>query len=123
MSLITVTSPHARRPGNDTGVFMRQVVYATVPGIAVLTWLFGIGTLLNLLLAIPAALVAEAAMRWLRGYSIGFALRDCSAVVTAVLLAIALPPTAPWWLILIGVVAAIVVAKQLYGGLGQNPFN
>jgi Na+-translocating ferredoxin:NAD+ oxidoreductase subunit D len=44
-------------------------------------------------------------------------------VVTAVLLAIALPPTLPWWVTLLGVVFAIVIVKQLYGGLGYNPFN
>ena len=44
-------------------------------------------------------------------------------MVTAVLLGLALPPTAPWWLTLVGVSFAIIVAKQLYGGLGMNPFN
>ncbi len=58
-----------------------------------------------------------------RGKSVAFYLKDWSAVVTAVLLGLALPPTAPWWLTLVGVGFAIVVAKQLYGGLGMNPFN
>jgi len=123
MSLINVTSPHATRSTNHTGAFMRQVIYATLPGVAVMTWLFGWGTLLNLLIAIPCALLAEAAVLKARGRNIRFALSDYSAVVTAVLLAIAIPPTSPWWLIVIGIIAAIVVAKQLYGGLGMNPFN
>jgi electron transport complex protein RnfD len=88
-----------------------------------MTWLFGWGTLFNLMIAIPAALLAEAAVLKARGYNVRFALRDWSAVVTAVLLALAIPPTSPWWLIVIGIIAAIVVAKQLYGGLGMNPFN
>jgi len=50
-------------------------------------------------------------------------LSDGSALVTAILLALALPPLAPWWLVTIGTLFAIVVAKQLYGGLGFNPFN
>lgn len=123
MSLLTVTSPHATRQKNSTGVLMRQVIYACVPGIATLCWLFGIGTLLNLLIAVPTALLAEALVVKARGYSIRFALSDWSAVVSAMLLAIAIPPTAPWWLIVIGIIAAIVIAKQLYGGLGMNPFN
>ncbi|MFN3714106.1 MAG: electron transport complex subunit RsxD [Alcanivoracaceae bacterium] len=123
MSLITVTSPHTTRSGNHTGAFMRQVIYATLPGVVALTWLFGWGTLFNLAVAIPVAVAAEAAMRKWRGYDVSFALRDWSAVLTAVLLALAIPPTAPWWLIVIGVLAAIVLAKQLYGGLGMNPFN
>lgn len=50
-------------------------------------------------------------------------LADLSAVVTAVLIALAFPPIAPWWLTASGTAIAIVVAKHLYGGLGQNPFN
>ena len=50
-------------------------------------------------------------------------LSDLSAVVTAWLLALALPPLAPWWLVVVGTFFAIVIAKQLYGGLGYNPFN
>ncbi|HRZ24956.1 MAG TPA: RnfABCDGE type electron transport complex subunit D, partial [Candidatus Contendobacter sp.] len=58
-----------------------------------------------------------------RGKPLALHLGDCSAVVTAWLLAVALPPLAPWWLTAIGVLSAIVVAKHLYGGLGYNPFN
>jgi H+/Na+-translocating ferredoxin:NAD+ oxidoreductase subunit D len=123
MALITVSSPHTTRKGNHTGAFMRQVLYATVPGIAVLTWLFGYGTLINLCFAVIVALLTEALVLKIRGRDIRFYLSDYSAVVTAVLLAIAIPPTSPWWLTLVGVTFAIVIAKQLYGGLGMNPFN
>ena len=58
-----------------------------------------------------------------RGKPLALHLGDYSAVVTAWLLAVALPPLAPWWLTTIGVLSAIVVAKHLYGGLGYNPFN
>ena len=44
-------------------------------------------------------------------------------MVTATLLCIALPPYSPWWLIAVGIASAILLAKQLYGGLGYNPFN
>ena len=50
-------------------------------------------------------------------------LGDGSAIVTAWLIALAFPPLAPWWLVVVGTLFAIVVAKHLYGGLGQNPFN
>lgn len=123
MAFITVTSPHTTRPGNQTGALMRQVLLATVPGLAVLTWLFGYGTLINVVWAILVALASEAAVLKLRGRDLRFYLSDYSAVVTAVLLALALPPTSPWWLTLVGVSFSIVVAKQLYGGLGMNPFN
>ena len=123
MSLITVTSPHTTRGGNHASAFMRQVIYATVPGIAVLTWLFGVGTLINIAFAVVVAVASEALFLKARGRNVRFYLADLSAVVTAVLLAVAMPPTSPWWLILIGTSFAIIIAKQLYGGLGMNPFN
>jgi electron transport complex protein RnfD len=74
-------------------------------------------------LCTAGALAAEAAVLALRGRAPGPPLLDLSAVVTAALLALTLPPIAPWWLGLSGAVFAIVFAKQLYGGLGYNPFN
>lgn len=59
----------------------------------------------------------------IRGRPVQPFLSDGSAVVTAVLLALAIPPLAPWWMTLIGVAFAIVIAKHLYGGLGHNTFN
>lgn len=102
---------------------MVEVVLATLPGIGVLWWLFGIGVLLNLLTATLAALAFEALLLTLRGRPVLPALADGSVVVTAVLLALALPPTAPFWLTLVATGSAVVLGKQLYGGLGQNPFN
>lgn len=122
MVLQRITSPHATGT-NRTQQVMLQVLIACVPAVLALTWLYGIGTLLNLLLASGMALGFEAAILALRKRPIGFYLRDGSALVTAVLLALALPPYAPWWLTLVAVGFAIIFGKQLYGGLGQNPFN
>ncbi|PIE41832.1 MAG: electron transport complex subunit RsxD [Gammaproteobacteria bacterium] len=122
MSVLSITSPHAHRPFT-TGQLMLQVVIATLPGVAALTWFFGWGTLINIFWAVPVALASEALVLKLRNKPIGFFLKDYSAVVTAILLAMAIPPTAPWWLTLTGVSFAIIVAKHLYGGLGSNPFN
>ena len=124
MALPRITSPHATGTGtNRTQQVMLQVLLATLPAVLALTWLFGIGTLVNLVLAGGMALGFEAAILALRKRPIGFYLRDGSALVTAVLLALALPPYAPWWLTLVAVGFAIIFGKQLYGGLGQNPFN
>jgi electron transport complex protein RnfD len=122
MALPRITSPHATGT-NRTQQVMLQVLLATLPAVLAMTWLFGIGTLVNLLLAGGMALGFEAAILALRKRPIGFYLRDGSALVTAVLLALALPPYAPWWLTLVAVGFAIIFGKQLYGGLGQNPFN
>ncbi|MCY1284915.1 Electron transport complex subunit RsxD [compost metagenome] len=122
MVLPRITSPHATG-SNRTQRVMLQVLLATVPGVLALTWLFGFGTLINLLWASAVALGCEAAVLALRQRPVRFFLSDGSALVTAVLLVLALPPYAPWWLTLIAVAFAIVFGKQLYGGLGQNPFN
>jgi len=122
MALPRITSPHAT--GNQrTQRVMLKVLLACVPAVLTLTWLFGIGTLVNLLWASLVALGCEAAILAMRKRPIAFYLKDGSALVTAVLLALALPPYAPWWLTLIAVGFAIIFGKQLYGGLGQNPFN
>jgi electron transport complex protein RnfD len=116
------SSPHEHQ-GHSTSQLMQQVILACIPGLAALTLYFGWGTLINLVWLCLLALILEAAVLYLRRRPILFYLSDCSALLTAVLLALALPPTAPWWLGLIGITAAIVMAKQLYGGMGYNPFN
>jgi len=102
---------------------MIQVCVALIPGIAAYAWLVGPAILAQLVIATLAALAAEAAMLSLRGKPLGLFLSDGSAIVTAWLIALTFPPLAPWWLVATGTVFAIVVAKHLYGGLGQNPFN
>lgn len=102
---------------------MLQVLAALLPGIAAYVWVFGPMILVQLALATATALAAEAAVLKLRDKPLGLYLGDGSAIVTAWLIALAFPPLAPWWLIVVGVLVAIVIAKHLYGGLGQNPFN
>jgi electron transport complex protein RnfD len=102
---------------------MAWVLAALLPGIAAYVWLFGPGILVTLSIATVTALAAEAAMLKVRGYPAKPYLTDLSAIVTAWLLALSLPSLAPWWLIVTGTLFAIVVAKHLYGGLGQNIFN
>lgn len=102
---------------------MLKVLIALIPGIIVYTWLFGGGVLITLALATMTALSTEALMLKLRDRPIKPFLSDYSAVITAWLLALAIPALAPWWLIVVGTAFAIIIAKQLYGGLGYNPFN
>lgn len=122
MSFMTASSPHAHQR-RDTANVMQWVILATLPGFLALSYFFGWGTLINLLIASITALASEALVLSLRGRAISFYLKDYSALVTAILLGLALPPYAPWWLVVIGTATAIILAKQLYGGLGLNPFN
>lgn len=102
---------------------MRQVIYALVPGIAVYVYFFGWGVLFNISLAVSSALVFEAVMLKLRNKPLQPFITDGSAILTAILLALALPPLLPWWLPVVGSFFAIVMAKHLYGGIGYNTFN
>jgi len=116
------SSPHLPVE-SGVNTLMRQVLFALLPGIIYMTWLFGWGVPVNLLLAAAGALAGEAVMLRIRARPVGTTLQDGSALLTGVLLALALPPLAPWWIAVLGSLFAIVVAKQLYGGLGHNPFN
>jgi electron transport complex protein RnfD len=102
---------------------MLQVLAALLPGIAAYVWIFGPMILLQIAIATVAALAGEAFILKLRDKPLKLFLSDGSAIVTAWLIALAFPPLAPWWLIVVGTLIAIIVAKHLYGGLGQNPFN
>ena len=102
---------------------MLRVIYALIPGLAAYVWFFGWGVVINIILAIIVALTCEAAVLSARKFPVRPFITDGSAVVTAVLLALAIPPLAPWWVTLTGSAFAIIIAKHLYGGLGYNPFN
>ena len=122
MEFHTFSSPHTDRP-NSVNAVMRQVIIALIPGLAAMVWYFGWGVLINMLLAILFATASEALVLKLRKRPVLPTLADLSAVVTAMLFAIAAPPILPWWLTLLGMAFAIIMVKQLYGGLGYNPFN
>ncbi len=122
MGFVNITSPHAHG-GNTTSRIMLLVILATVPGIIALTYFFGWGNLINIALASITALACEAIILKIRKRPISFFLKDNSALLTAVLLGIALPPFAPWWVTVVAVSFAMIFAKHLYGGLGNNPFN
>lgn len=117
-----MNSPFLSRP-NTVQTVMLKVLAALLPGVALSVHFYGVAVLVQLALATAAALAGEAAMLRLRGVPLRPFLSDGSAVLTAWLLALALPPLAPWWLTVVAALFAIVVGKQLYGGLGNNPFN
>jgi electron transport complex protein RnfD len=96
---------------------------ACLPGLFAQTIFFGWGNLINVIWCITLALGAEAAILKMREKPIRFFLKDNTAAVTGLLLGLALPPLLPWWVSAVAVFSAIIMAKQLYGGLGSNPFN
>lgn len=118
-----MSSPHVLSPGSKVSIIMLTVLAALLPAIGAYYYFFGPAILISLTLASATALIAEAAMLKLRSYPVKHFLLDGSALLTGWLLALSIPPLAPWWLIVVGTAFAIVVAKHLYGGLGNNLFN
>ncbi len=120
--LVVASSPHHHNQ-RDTGAVMRLVVYAAIPGIIMQALMFGYGVLIQLLLAIVTAIVTEVVILEIRHKNAERAFKDYSALLCGLLLAISIPPLAPWWVVVIGTFFAIAIVKQLYGGLGYNLFN
>lgn len=102
---------------------MRQVIYALLPGTLAMMWYFGWGVLFQIVIATAVAMMTEAAVLATRGRPLRPFLTDYTAVITAWLLALSIPPLAPWWVAAAGAAFAIVIAKHVYGGLGYNLFN
>ena len=121
-SFETGGAPHFP-PHSTVSRVMLQVIVALVPAIAAHAWFFGPGILVQIALATGFAVGFEALMLKIRKKSTQLFLGDFSAVLTAILFALCIPPLAPWWIALVGMLFAIVVAKHLYGGLGHNMFN
>lgn len=115
-------SPYFLKPASVRSVMLRVLV-ALLPAVAIYVWFFGAAILIQLAIASVTALVAEAAMLKLRDKPVMLFVSDGSALVTAWLIALTLPPLVPFWLTISATLIAIVIAKHLYGGLGQNPFN
>lgn len=122
LSNILQSSPHSNR-ALTTSQVMRTVCYATAPAILTQMYWFGWGVLIQLILCIGTALLAEAFILSMREKNVRITLADGSAMLTGLLIAVSIPPLAPWWIAVIGSAFAIIFVKQLYGGLGFNLFN
>jgi electron transport complex protein RnfD len=122
MKLTMASSPH-NHSQKSLSRLMLSVIAACIPGLVAQVVFFGTGVLIQLILALITVSVFEAAIMRMRKRPVWPALSDGSAWLTAVLLALSIPPLVPWWVVIIGSFFAIVIVKQLYGGLGFNLFN
>ena len=119
--LLVSPSPHIHSK-TSTKSLMRDVVIALLPAVIVSIVFYGWKELLVISVSVLSCVLLES-------HITRYMLRkpdticDWSAAVTGVLLALNLPPTTPWWVVLIGAAVAIGVAKMTFGGLGQNVFN
>ena len=119
--LIVSPSPHLHTK-TSTKSLMRDVVIALMPAVIVSVLFYGWSALLVLSTSVAACLLVELFITKFLMKQSG-TIADCSALVTGILLALNLPTTTPWWIVVIGAIVAIGVAKMTFGGLGQNLFN
>lgn len=114
------SSPHIRSKVT-TGNIMLMVIIALLPATAFGIVNFGLSALLVILVTVASSVLTEYLYQKLMHRKV--TISDFSAVVTGLLLALNMPPTAPWWMCVLGSVFAILVVKQVFGGLGQNFMN
>jgi len=110
------------KPILNTSNLMLQVIYGLALGVALHFYFFGWGVIYQITLALLTGIAAEILFLKIRKKSIDV-IKDNSAALTAILLAISIPSIAPWWIVVLGTSFAIIFGKQLYGGLGSNPLN
>lgn len=114
------SSPHVRSKVNTSSI-MLTVLIALLPSALFGVYNFGPHALMLILITVAVCVATEAIYEKIVHKKL--TIQDYSAAVTGLLLALNLPPNAPWWIAVIGGVFAILVVKQLFGGLGQNIMN
>ena len=114
------SSPHVRSKVNTSSI-MLTVLIALLPSALFGVYNFGPHALMLILITVAVCVATEAVYEKIVHKKL--TIQDYSAAVTGLLLALNLPPSAPWWIAVIGGVFAILVVKQLFGGLGQNIMN
>lgn len=113
-------APHVHAK-DSTATLMLDVITALMPCVVAGIWLFGWRAALVIVLSVAFCVLTELACQKIGRRPVR--INDLSAVVTGIILALNLPSTAPWWMILIGAVVAIGLVKQLFGGIGDNFLN
>ena len=120
MSLRISTAPHMHNP-LTTSRLMQNVVIALMPTVLVGVYAFGFSALLVLIVSVLSAVVSE--FLWQKIAHQPVRINDFSAILTGLILGLNLPSTAPWWMAMVGSAFAIIIVKQLFGGLGDNFLN
>lgn len=114
------SSPFIRSKDSDNSI-MRDVLIALIPVSVMAVVSFGIRSLIMIILGIASAVIFEYAYQ--KAMKKRVTIRDLSAAVTGLLIALSLPSTAPLWVVIFGTAVAILFIKQLPGGIGKNTFN
>ena len=113
-------APHIHHK-DTTATLMLDVITALMPCVIASIWLFGLRAALITVLSVIFCVLTEFVCQKIGKRPVG--INDLSAVVTGIILALNMPSTVPWWIVLIGAVFAIAIVKQLFGGIGDNFLN
>ncbi len=114
------SSPHIRS-NEDVSKIMKDVLIALLPATFASVYFFRWGAIINIVVGIVGAVLSEYICQKIMKRRV--TIKDFSAVITGLLLAMNVPASVPWWITLVGSVFAIVIAKQIFGGLGYNFIN
>lgn len=118
--LIVSISPHIKGK-EDISSIMFDVIIALFPALVMSIYFFGWYCLILLLISVTFCVATEFLSQKILKRAA--TINDLSAVITGILLVFVLPPRIPWWLVAVGAVVSILLGKQIFGGLGHNPFN
>jgi len=118
--LVVSATPHIHS-GNSVRKMMLNVVIALIPAIAAGVYFYGMGAVRVVAVSVISAVAWQAILQKMMGRKV--TINDLTAVVSGLLFAAILPPTLPWWMIVIATLIMILLGKEIYGGLGCNPFN
>jgi len=117
---IVSMSPHIRG-GNTIERMMLTFIIGLAPTSVAAIYLFGIKSLIIMILSVATALIVETAIERITRQKLTY--RDLHAILTGLLLALILPPSVPWWIPVVGASVAIILGKMVFGGLGNYSFN
>lgn len=115
-------APHLHCQMSTTRIMM-TVIVSLIPAVGVMTYFFGSGTLIQFIIASITAIACQVLTALMRNRQIKHVLRDPSGVVTALLLALTLPPLLPWYFTVMATAFAMLLVRECFGGLGMNIFN
>ena len=115
-------APHLHCQMSTTRIMM-TVILSLIPAVGVMTYFFGSGTLIQFIIASLTAIACQVLTALMRNRRIKHVLKDPSGVVTALLLALTLPPLLPWYFTVMATAFAMLLVRECFGGLGMNIFN
>ena len=118
--LVVSAIPHTHS-GNSVQKMMLHILIALMPVVGIGVYFFGVDVIRVIIICITSAVVWEALFQKMMGRAI--VIGNLTGVVSSLIFAMLLPPTVPWWMICIGTLLMILLGKEIFGGLGNNPFN